>query len=239
MHAEQPARGERRRILSAALMVAVTTGAYGLSFGALATGAGLSLAQTAALSSLMFTGASQYAFVGAISSGAHPLAGALTATLLGARNALYGLRLSPLLAPRGARRFAGAHLVLDESTAMAISRPDLAESRLAFWSTGLAVFSFWNVATVAGALGARALGEPEVIGLDAAAPAAYLALIGPRHLSGRQLRVALLGAAAALAAVPFTPNGTPVLMAAVIALSFSAFPRPQTTAIATDNEESA
>lgn len=229
-----PAPAERRRIVWAALMVGVTTGAYGLSFGALATGAGLSLAQTAALSSLMFTGASQYAFVGAISAGAHPLAGALTATLLGARNALYGLRLSPLLAARGARRLAGAHLVLDESTAMAISRTDPAESRLAFWSTGLAVFALWNLATLAGALGARALPAPEVIGLDAAAPAAYLALVGPRRLSGRQIRVALISAAAALLAVPFMPNGTPVLVAAVVALGFSFFAGPQPAAAATD-----
>ena len=60
--------------------------------------AGLSVLQTCALSLVMFTGASQFAFIGVIAAGGAPLSGAVTALLLGTRNTLYGLKLAPLLA---------------------------------------------------------------------------------------------------------------------------------------------
>jgi predicted branched-subunit amino acid permease len=219
-----PAPPARTRIIGAALAIGATTAAYGLSFGALSTASGLSLAQTAALSLLMFTGASQYAFVGAIAAGANPFAGALTAALLGARNAFYSLRLSPLLGLAGWRRAGAAHLVIDETAAMAVAQEAEADGRFAFWSTGWSVFVLWNLATIAGALGARALPDPKVIGLDAAAPAAFLALMTPRILDARQLRVAAIAAVAALAAVPLTPNGVPVLIAATVAMGAAAAP---------------
>lgn len=105
-----------------ALGIAIATGAYALSFGAIATTSGLSLLQTMCLSSLMFTGASQFALVGVIGSGGSVWAGAATAALLGSRNTLYAVRLSSLLNVRGLRRIAAAHFVIDETTAMAIAR---------------------------------------------------------------------------------------------------------------------
>ena len=68
-------------------------------------GAGLSLLQTCALSLLVFTGASQFALVGALAAGGNPLTAAAGAFFLGVRNAFYGLRLSQLLAlPRSCGR---------------------------------------------------------------------------------------------------------------------------------------
>src|ERR1700710_3154673 len=109
-----------RPIVRDALGIGVAVGALGLSFGALAAASGLSVGQASALSLLMFTGASQFAFVGLLGGGA--AAAVATALLLGARNALYGLRRSELLAVRGPRRALAAHLVIDESTAMAVGR---------------------------------------------------------------------------------------------------------------------
>jgi AzlC protein len=91
-------------VLRDALAVGAATGAYGLSFGAIATAMGLSVPQTATLSAVMFTGASQFALVGVLGAGGAPLAAAATATLLGSRNALYGLRLSAVLRVRGPGR---------------------------------------------------------------------------------------------------------------------------------------
>jgi len=141
-----------------ALGIGVATGAYGLSFGALAVAAGLSVPQASALSLLMFTGASQFAFVALIGGGV--FGAVASALLLGARNGLYGLRLAPML-PRRA-----AHLVIDESTAMA-----LAHGRRGFWATGVSVFVFWNLGTVLGALAGASLSDPRSLGLDAAASA--------------------------------------------------------------------
>jgi len=196
----------------------VATGAYGVSFGAVSVAAGLDILQTCALSLLVFTGASQFAFVGVLAAGGAPLSGALTALLLGTRNTLYGLRLAPLLALRGWRRVGAAQLVIDESTAMSITRESTAAARVGFLSTGLSVFALWNLATFVGALADTALGDPRTFGLDAAVGAAFLALLWPRLSTTTNRVVAVLAAALALGLVPITPAGVPVLAAAGVAL---------------------
>ncbi|MBK9179845.1 MAG: AzlC family ABC transporter permease [Acidimicrobiales bacterium] len=207
----------RRRILRDSAGIGIATGAYGLSFGALAAAAGLSLGQTCTLSLAMFTGASQFALVGVLDGGGAAASAAATAVLLGTRNAFYGLRLATLLDVRGARRLAAAQLVIDESTAMAVGATDRAASRLGFWATGVAVFVLWNLATVIGAVGADALTNPSVLGLDAAAAAAFLALLAPQ-LQGRTVwATAAAAAVAALALTPILPPGLPVLAAAGVA----------------------
>ena len=195
----------------------VATGSYGLSFGALSAAAGLTVPQTCALSLLMFTGASQFALVGVVGAGGGALAGAATAALLGVRNGLYGLQLSGLLGVRGVRRLLTAHFVIDESAAMAQGRASAPLARLGFWATGLAVFALWNLATAIGAWGARSLAGPEALGLDVAGPAAFLALLAPRMRGPRAWSVGLVAAVVAVAATPFTPAGTPVLLAALVA----------------------
>ena len=208
----------RTAVVRDALGVGIATGAYGLSFGAIGTAAGLSLAQTCVLSLVMFSGGSQFAMAGVIGGGGAAMTGAATAILLGLRNGIYGLRLAGVLAVRGWRRPIAAHLVIDESTAMAVVRTSPRAARLAFWATGLSVFVLWNLATVVGAVGANALSDPKVLGLDAAAPAAFVALIAPRLKSREPWTVAAVGAAVALATVPFVPTGVPVLFAAAVAV---------------------
>jgi predicted branched-subunit amino acid permease len=207
-----------RSIVRDGVAVGVATGAYGLSFGAIAVAAGLSVAQACALSALMFTGASQFALVGVLAGGGSPWSGAATALLLGTRNGLYGLRLAPLLAWSGWRRVAAAHLVIDESTAMSVNRDGTEQARMGFLSTGIAVFALWNLATLVGALAGRALGDPRALGLDAAVGGAFLALLWPRLRDRTNRLVGALGAAVALALVPVAPAGFPVLAAAGVAL---------------------
>ena len=208
----------RRAIVREGVAVGVATGAYGLSFGAISVASGLDVWQTAALSLLMFTGASQFAFVGVVASGGSPWSGAATAVLLGTRNGLYGLRLAPLLRWTGLRRAGAAHLVIDESTAMSVNRETPDEARVGFLSAGLAVFALWNLATIIGAVAGTALGDPEDLGLDAAVGAAFLALLWPRLRTRTNQVVALLAAVVALGLVPVAPAGAPVLAAAVVAI---------------------
>jgi predicted branched-subunit amino acid permease len=208
----------KRAIVREGVAVGVATGAYGLSFGAIGVAAGLDVWQTAALSLLMFTGASQFALVGVLASGGSPWSGAATAVLLGTRNGLYGLRLAPLLRWTGWRRVAGAHLVIDESTAMSVNRSTSDEARVGFLSAGLAVFVLWNLATVVGAVAGTALGDPEDLGLDAAVGAAFLALLWPRLRTRTNQVVAVLAVAVALGLVPVAPAGVPVLAAALVAV---------------------
>jgi len=199
-----------------ALGIVIATGAYALSFGAIATTAGLTLLQTVSLSLLMFTGASQFALVAVIGAGGSVWAGAATAALLGTRNTLYGVRLSSLLGVLGLRRAAAAHFVIDETTAMAIARDHVPDSRFAFSATGLAVFTLWNLGTLVGALATHALPDPRVLGFDAAPPAAFLALLAPRLRGREPLAIARGAAVVALACLPFVPAGVPLLIVAVL-----------------------
>jgi predicted branched-subunit amino acid permease len=209
---------ERRGIIRDGLGVGVATGAYGVGFGAVSVASGLTVWQTCALSLLVFTGASQFALVGVVAAGGAPLSGALTALLLGTRNTLYGLRLAPMLAWRGTRRALAAHVLIDESTAMSVTRESRAAARLGFLVTGVSIFVLWNLATLAGAVAGNAIGDPSQYGLDAAVGAAFLALLWPRLHQRSNRLVAIAAAAVALGVVPLVPAGVPVLAAAGVAL---------------------
>ena len=208
----------RAAVVRTGLGVGIASGAYAVSFGALGVAAGLSIVQTCALSVLVFTGGSQFAFVGVVAGGGNPLSGAASAILLGARNGLYGVRLVPLLGVRGGRRLVAAQLTIDESTAVALADEDNGRraGQLGFWATGLAIFLLWNLGTLVGAVAGSAVGDPRDFGLDAAAPAAFLALLAPRMRGRTEWTAALLAAAVAIATVPLVPAGLPVLVAAVV-----------------------
>ncbi len=209
---------ERRAIVRDGLAIGVATGAYGISFGAISVSAGLDVWQSCALSLLVFTGASQFALVGVVAAGGNPFFGAMSGLLLGTRNTLYGLKVAPMVGWTGVRRAAAAHLVIDESTAMTITRTTRAHARVGFLSTGLAVFALWNLSTLLGAIAGDSLGDPRAYGLDAAVGGAFLGLLWPRLNTVRNRLAALLGAALALSLVPVTPSGVPVLAAGVVAL---------------------
>jgi branched chain amino acid efflux pump len=213
-----PGAEDRRAVVRDSLGVGVATGLYGVSFGAVSVASGLSVAQTCVLSLLMFTGASQFALVGVVASGGGALSAGATALLLGTRNTLYGLRLAPLLGFRGRQRVGAAHLLIDESTAMSVTRTTQAGARTGFLVTGGSIFVLWNIFTFLGAVGGTAIGDPRTYGLDAAVGGAFLALLWPRLAEPRNRVVAVLAVAVALGAVPVAPAGVPVLAAGGVAL---------------------
>lgn len=208
-----------RRIVADSLGVGIATGAYGISFGAIATASGLSVAQACVLSLLVFTGASQFAFVGVLAAGGTPATGAVTAVALGSRNLFYGLAVAPLLKVRGAARLGAAHVLIDESTAMAVGREDERHARLAFYVTGFSIFALWNLMTLVGALAGTALGDPREYGLDAAVGAAFLGLLWPRLDSTRMRLLAVFGGVAALALVPVLSAGFPIILGGLAAIA--------------------
>ncbi len=212
---------EGRAAVRQALSVALATGLYGVSFGALAVAAGLSVPQAMALSLLMFSGGSQFAFVGVVGAGGLAGAAVATAGLLGVRNGLYGPQVSPLIGVHGWRRPVAAHLTIDESTAVSTAHAAPHAARLGFWWTGVGVFVLWNLFTFVGALAGDRMGDPARYGLDAAAAAAFLALVWPRVTGPRSQLAQLVAVGAvlvALALTPLVPAGIPVLLAAVVAV---------------------
>ncbi len=195
-----------------AFAVSVTTGIYGISFGALAVAAGLSIGQACALSALMFTGGSQFAAVAVIGAGGSLATAATNALLLGARNTAYGfvnvpiLRRIPVL-----QRVIAAHLVIDETTAVAAAQDDESHRLGAFLWTGIMLWACWNLGTLGGALAGDQLGNPERWGLDAMFPAAFVALLAPQLRQPGAIAAAIAGGCIALALVPIAPVGIPVL----------------------------
>nr|WP_240110949.1 AzlC family ABC transporter permease [Streptomyces sp. MUM 203J] len=199
------------------LGVGVAVGLSGFAFGVTSVGAGLGLLQTCLLSLAVFTGASQFALVGALAAGGNPFTAAAGAFFLGTRNAFYGLRLSQLLAvPRAVRPFA-AHWVIDETTAVSLAQPDRRAARIGFAVTGLTLYVLWNLTTLLGALGAEAIGDTDAWGLDAAGPAAFLALLAPMLRTATERAVALLAVVVGLGLLPVLPAGVPVLVAVLAA----------------------
>jgi predicted branched-subunit amino acid permease len=214
------AQAQQARPVRDGVGLGLAVGVSGIAFGAAAVSSGLSAWQACALSLLAFTGASQFALAGVIASGGGLLAGTAGAILLGSRNTLYGLRLADTLRPRGPRRLLAALGVIDETTAVALAQPDPDSARRGFTATFATLYLTWNVATLAGALGAGHIGSPQAFGLDVVGPAAFLALIYPRLRAGRTERlVALGGAAIALGTTAVLPVGVPVILAATAALA--------------------
>jgi len=205
-----------KRLLSTSLSVSAATGIYGISFGALGIAAGLDLPAVMLLSLLMFSGASQFAFVGVIAAAGSPIAAITSAWLLGNRNGLYAMRLSPILRTKGLKRLVAAQLTIDESNAVSSAQQSQEDAVRGFWATGLGVFLFWNLATFLGAVAGDFMGDPAVWGLDAAAAAAFLGLLWPK-LKGR-LPLALVAGALAFLLTPVLPAGGAILAAALVAL---------------------
>jgi len=199
--------------VTGAVGIGVAVGVYGISFGVLAVAGGLSPAQACVMSMLVFTGASQFAFVGVIAGGGGALAAMGPAVMLAVRNAAYGLSLTSILPERLRDRALAAHLVIDETTAMARAQSDPGAARRAFLATGVSVWVFWNAGTLVGALLGGGIGDPKSLGLDAMFPAAFLALLAPQLRRPGAPVAAVTGAAIALALVPFAPAGVPIVAA--------------------------
>jgi 4-azaleucine resistance transporter AzlC len=202
-----------RGILSGAVGIGVAVGVYGVSFGVLAVASGLSPAQACVMSMLVFTGASQFAFVGVLASGGGALAATGPAVMLAVRNAAYGLSLTSTLPRRLRHRALAAHLVIDETTAMARAQDDPVSSRQAFLATGVSVWICWNAGTLIGAVAGGGIGDPRSYGLDAMFPAAFLALLAPQLRLRGAPAAAVAGALIGVALVPFTPAGVPIIAA--------------------------
>jgi predicted branched-subunit amino acid permease len=217
--------GQLRTVRRRGLSVGIATGLYGISFGALATASGLDVWQAMVLSLVLFSGGSQFAFVGVIGGGGSALGAALASVLLGIRNTLYGLTLSPVLERGGLRGMLRTLITIDESAAVAASGTSRQEKRAGFWAAGLAVYLFWNLFSLVGALAGQYIADPSAWGLDAAAAAAFLGLLWPRLRTGRRSRFAVAAAFVALVTTPALPAGLPVLAAALVAVVAGLLPR--------------
>ena len=200
--------------------VSITVGAYGSAFGAAAVAADFSVLQACLLSLLLFSGASQFAVVGIMGAGGAAISAIATATLLGFRNALYGVQMAPILKVTGIKRILAAQITIDESTAVSTLQDNDVDRKRGFYLTGIGVYIFWNFFTFLGALGASKIGNPSVWGLDAAVPAAFCGLVWPRLKNKRQFIISGSAIGLALLLTPIAPAGVPIITTVLLAVIF-------------------
>ena len=207
-----------RAVIRDSLSISIAVGTYGAAFGVASVAAGLSLLQTCALSLLLFSGASQFAVAGVLGAGGSAVSAIMASALLALRNGFYGARMAPLLQVRGVKRLLASQITIDESTAIALAHEQSSreDARKGFWLTGGGIYLFWNLATLLGALGANALGDPAQWGLDATIPAAFLGLLWPRLTNTRARLVAIGSVALALILTPLLSPGIPIIACVLI-----------------------
>jgi predicted branched-subunit amino acid permease len=199
------------------LSVGLAVGAAGVAFGAVAVADHFTVAQACFLSFVLFSGASQFSLVAVMSAGGSALSAIVTGTFLGSRNGLYGVRMAQILKLKGAKRALAAQITIDESTGVAIAQSNPKDQRTAFWYTGFGVFFFWNLFTLLGAIGAKAIGDTSAWGLDVASPAIFCAVLYPRLKERKLLLASALSFIWALSITEFVPAGVPIISTVVIA----------------------
>jgi len=195
-----------------AFAIAAAVGVVGASYGALAASAGLSIPITIGMSLIVFAGGSQFLVVAVVAAGGSPFAAVVGGLLLNARHFPFGLAMSGVIADSLPARLVGAHVMIDESVAFSRARGTGERGRAAFWMCGVLLFVCWQIGTVVGVLAGNVVPDPSVFGVDAAFPAALLALLLPGLRRADARRVGLTAAAIALLATPFLPPGLPVLV---------------------------
>lgn len=197
--------------------LAVAVGTFGVTFGVLAQAAGFGPVAALVFSATTFAGSAQFAAAGVLSAGGTVAAAALAAVMLNARYLPIGLSIAPALEGGLGERLLRAQLVVDE--AWAVSHLGGGRySRQLLLGAGLTLYGSWVAGTALGVLGGDALGNPEDLGLDAAFPALFLALLAGQIRGRRGALAAVLGGAVALALVPVVPVGIPIVAASVVCL---------------------
>ena len=199
------------------LSVGLAVGAAGVAFGAVAVADHFTVAQACFLSLVLFSGASQFSLVAVMSAGGSALSAIVTGTFLGGRNGLYGVRMAQILKLKGFKRALAAQITIDESTGVAIAQSELEDQKTAFWYTGFGVYVFWNLFTLIGALGAKAIGDTSAWGLDVASPAIFCAVLFPRLKERKLLIASVLAFVWALSITELVPAGVPIISTVVIA----------------------
>ncbi|WP_433869441.1 AzlC family ABC transporter permease [Saccharopolyspora sp. CA-218241] len=225
MSTVQRTRWWHDRLVRDALSMAAAMAIVGASLGAIAVGKGVPLWLITLMGAVVFAGGSEFMVVGLVTAGAAPVTAVLGGLMLNARHFPFGLAVGGLLDRGWPSRLLGSHLMVDESVAFALAQPTEPERKRAYWLVGIALYLAWAPSVfVGGLLGAR-IGDPAVLGLDAALPAALLALITPALREHRTLRAVALGALVAVATTPLLPEGLPVV-AGLVGLA-AALPLPK------------
>ena len=204
----------RRALIGRALSLSAAVAPFGVAFGVICTQAGLSPLVAVGYSSLVFTGSAQLAAVAVLGGGGTVAAAVIAGLLLNLRCLAFGLVIAPSFPRPLWRRALASQLMIDESTAVALSTDDRRLRWFGYLAGGIGIFVSWNLSTLAGATLVPGAGTLVTdLGIDATIPAAFLALLWPRLEDPVQRAIAVAGAVIALMLVPLLPAGLPIIAA--------------------------
>ncbi len=197
--------------------IAVAAAAFAASFGILARAAGFGAVAAIVMSATTFAGSAQFAVVSTLETGGAVAAAIVAAVLLNARYAPISVSVAPFFGGSRLRRLFESQLIVDESWVVSRRRDGRYDRRILI-GAGAVLYVVWVTGTAVGVLVGDAIADPETLGLDAAFPALFLALLVPQISSRRALAVAVLAALIALVLIPFTPAGVPIIVASTACL---------------------
>ena len=176
---------------------------FGMIYGALALKAGLSLAASQMMSSIVFAGSSQFIAAQLIHDAAPSLVIVLTIAVVNLRHMLYSASIAPYLEKLSIRwKVLLSYLLTDEAyapTALKFEREGA--SPLGHWflfGAGLALWSTWQVSTGLGIFLGAVI--PPAWPLDFALPLTFIALVMPALRSRPAIAAALSAGLVALLA---------------------------------------
>jgi branched chain amino acid efflux pump len=201
----------------AAAPIGIAVAAFSLSFGVLARTAGMGWAPPLVMSATTFAGSAQFAVASILKDGGAAAAAITAAVLLNVRYAPIGISVASSFEGSWLKRIFLSQLIVDESWAIALKRKSGFDVRVLL-GAGALLYVCWNAGTAAGVLLGNVIGDPNELGLDAAFPALFLALLVTQLTGRRELTAALLGGGIALVLIPFTPAGVPIVAGAAACL---------------------
>jgi 4-azaleucine resistance transporter AzlC len=204
-------RGYRHGVRSV-VPLAIAVFAFGIAFGVLARGIGMGTVAPIVMSLTTFAGSAQFATATVLGAGGSAATAILAAALLNARYGPIGVTVAPFM--RGSRlsRLLHAQLIVDESWAIAAEGHGRWNPRVLL-GAGTGIYVAWVGGTILGVASGDLIGDPDRLGLDAAFPALFLALLAPQLRGRATVAAATVGAAIALALTPFTAPGVPIVAA--------------------------
>ena len=205
----------RRDGVRVGLPLALAPLLFGASFGLLAIDAGMGRIGAVLMSATTFAGSAQFAAASILEDGGGALAATVAAILLNARYVPFSLAVASIFPGSRQRRFLESQLIVDESWALSGRSGRFDYAILA--GVGILLYVLWVGGTAIGTVVGDLLG-PEAIGLDAAFPALFLALLAPYLRTRRALVTALVAGAITLVLLPFAPPGVPIVAASLAAL---------------------
>jgi 4-azaleucine resistance transporter AzlC len=189
---------------------------FGMSFGVLARPS-MGPVAPIVMSATTFAGSAQFAAVSILGAGGTLAAAVVAAILLNARYGPIGVSVAPALGGPRWSRFLRGQLVVDETWALSADGRGGHDPKVIV-GAGLVLYAAWVAGTAAGVLFGDLMGDPGRLGLDAAFPALFLALLVPTLHRSDARAAAVIGAVIALALTPIAPAGLPIVAASVACL---------------------